>query len=65
MKGETLTVGLAQVAPVWLDRDRTVAKVADWSRRAAAQGCAFVTFGEALVPGYRYPSMAEDPAQAT
>lgn len=50
-KSETLTVGLAQIAPIWLDRDRTVAKVADWVGQAAARDCAFVTFGEALVPG--------------
>lgn len=54
MKSETLTVGLAQIAPVWLDRDRTVAKVADWVRQAAARDCAFVVFGEALVPGYPF-----------
>lgn len=51
---DTLTVGLAQIAPVWLDRDATLAKVVDWIGRAAAQGCGFVAFGEALVPGYPF-----------
>jgi nitrilase len=52
--GETLTVGLAQISPVWLDRDRTVVKVVDWIGQAAAGGCRLVAFGEALVPGYPF-----------
>ncbi|MGO4666142.1 carbon-nitrogen hydrolase family protein [Bosea sp. 2RAB26] len=51
---DRLTVGLAQIAPVWLDRDATLRKVADWIARAAAAGCGFVAFGEALVPGYPF-----------
>jgi len=51
---DRLTVGLAQIAPVWLDRDATLGKVADWIARAAAAGCGFVAFGEALVPGYPF-----------
>jgi nitrilase len=49
-----LTVGLAQIAPVWLDRDATLAKVARWIEEAAAAGCDLVVFGEALVPGYPF-----------
>lgn len=51
---DRLTVGLAQIAPVWLDRDATLAKVVDWIARAASAGCGFVAFGEALVPGYPF-----------
>ncbi|GAU83899.1 carbon-nitrogen hydrolase family protein [Bosea sp. BIWAKO-01] len=51
---DTLTVGLAQIAPIWLDRDATLGKVVDWIARAAAAGCGFVAFGEALVPGYPF-----------
>lgn len=47
-------MGLAQIAPVWLDRDATLGKVANWIARAAAAGCGFVAFGEALVPGYPF-----------
>ena len=50
----TLTVGLAQIAPVWLDRDATLRKVVDWIGKAAAEGCELVVFGEALVPGYPF-----------
>ena len=51
---DKLTVGLAQIAPVWLDREATLAKVVDWVGQAAAAGCGFVAFGEALVPGYPF-----------
>jgi nitrilase len=51
---EYLTVGLAQIAPVWLDRDGTLEKVADFVHLAAQEGCNLVAFGEALVPGYPF-----------
>lgn len=51
---ENLTVGLAQIAPVWLQREATLAKVEDWVGRAAAAGCGFVVFGETLAPGYPF-----------
>ncbi|MDE0099035.1 MAG: carbon-nitrogen hydrolase family protein [Truepera sp.] len=54
MPSATLKVGLAQIAPVWLDRERTLAKVIAWCERAAAKGCALVAFGEALLPGYPF-----------
>lgn len=47
-----MKVAVAQVAPVWLDRDATIAKVNRWVARAARRGCRLVAFGEALVPGY-------------
>ena len=50
--GDTLVVAVAQIAPVWLDRERTLAKVARWIVRAADRGAGVVAFGEALVPGY-------------
>jgi nitrilase len=50
----TLTVAVAQIAPVWLQRDATLAKIAARIREAAAQGCGLVAFGEALVPGYPF-----------
>ena len=49
-----LTVGLAQMAPVWLDRERTVAKAAGFMEQAAEAGCQLVVFGEALIPGYPF-----------
>src|SRR5260370_11796325 len=49
-----LTVGLAQIAPVWLDRVRTLQKVKSYVEQAASQGCHLVAFGEALAPGYPF-----------
>src|SRR5271168_1520492 len=49
-----LRVGLAQIAPVWLDRDRTLLKVETYVEQAARQGCHLAVFGEALVPGYPF-----------
>lgn len=54
MSDTPLIVGIAQIAPVWLDRAATLARVAEWVDRAAAAGCGLVAFGEALVPGYPF-----------
>jgi nitrilase len=54
MAGFSLTVALAQIAPVWLDRAATLAKVNSYVEQAAGQGCGLVAFGEALVPGYPF-----------
>lgn len=47
-----ITVGLAQIAPVLLDRAQTLAKVIARIDEAAERGCHLVAFGEAIVPGY-------------
>src|ERR1700722_12878653 len=54
MAGFSLTVALAQIAPVWLDRAATLAKVESYVDLAARQECRLVAFGEALVPGYPF-----------
>jgi nitrilase len=51
---EKLTVSLAQISPVWLDRDASLEKVESYVRQAAADGSQLVAFGEALVPGYPF-----------
>ncbi len=56
-------VGLAQIAPVWLQREATLAKVIDWTQKAAAEGCNLVAFGEALLPGYPFWVERTDGAQ--
>lgn len=43
---------LAQIAPVLLDREATLAKVEARVREAGANEASLVVFGEALVPGY-------------
>lgn len=54
VSSEVLKVGLVQMAPVWLDRIKTLDKVAAYVADAAAQRCDLVTFGEALAPGYPF-----------
>lgn len=49
-----LTVALAQLAPVWLDREATLAKVLSAMDEAADKGARLVTFGETLLPGYPF-----------
>lgn len=51
---DRLVVAAAQVAPVWLDRARTLEKVVATMHEAARMGAQLVTFGEALVPGYPF-----------
>lgn len=49
-----IRVALAQMAPVWLDRDATLEKVRERIDLAADEGAQLVTFGEGLVPGYPF-----------
>jgi len=51
---DLLNVGLAQIAPVWLDRQKTLDKVCVAAEEAAGLGCRLVAFGEALIPGYPF-----------
>lgn len=47
-------VAVAQIAPVWLDRDATLAKIIDRVDEASGSGARLVVFGEALLPGYPF-----------
>jgi len=49
-----LKVALAQIAPIWLQREATTAKVVEWIAAAAAKECSLVVFGEAILPGYPF-----------
>ena len=51
---DKLTIGLAQIAPVWLDRAGTMSKMLEQVRAAKEAGCQLVAFGEALLPGYPF-----------
>jgi predicted amidohydrolase len=41
MASDSLTVGLAQIAPIWLDRDATLAKVNSYVEQAASSVAAW------------------------
>ena len=51
---DRLTVGMAQIAPVWLNRDQTLIKILEYTHKAAEAGCNLVVFGEGLLPGYPF-----------
>jgi nitrilase len=49
-----LKVALAQIAPVWLDKNATIEKIEATLKEAATQKAELVVFGEALLPGYPF-----------
>lgn len=49
-----LKIGLAQIAPVWLHKEKTIEKVKSAIVEASAQDCELVVFGEGLLPGYPF-----------
>ena len=51
---DQLTVALAQIAPVWINRKKTLDKVSAYTTDAADQRAKLVVFGEALLPGYPF-----------
>jgi len=47
-----LTVALAQISPVWLNKAETLKKIENAIQEAGKQDCELIAFGEGLVPGY-------------
>ena len=54
MKKDLLKIGLAQIAPVWLNKEKTTEKIISYISDAGKQHCDLVVFGEALLPGYPF-----------
>lgn len=54
MSSTRLTVALAQIAPAWLDRQKTTDKIVHWIDKAGRESADLVCFGEALLPGYPF-----------
>lgn len=52
MSTDHLTIAAAQIAPVFLDRAATTAKIVQTIHDAAARGAQLVCFGETLLPAY-------------
>lgn len=50
----TLKIGMAQIAPVWLNKQKTIEKVQNYIRRAGDDNCELLVFGEGLLPGYPF-----------
>ncbi|MDX1417369.1 MAG: carbon-nitrogen hydrolase family protein [Candidatus Promineifilaceae bacterium] len=51
---DLLQIGLVQMAPVWLDRQRTLDKAVAKAKEAAVLGCDLIAYGEVLIPGYPF-----------
>jgi nitrilase len=52
---DKLKIGLAQFAPVWMNREKTLAKALEYAEDAANENCELVVLGgEASVGGYPY-----------
>ncbi len=49
-----LTIGLAQITPVWLNKVDTIQKIENFIKEASEQGCELIVFGEAVLPGYPF-----------
>lgn len=49
-----LKVALAQISPVWLNKEKTLVKIEKSISDAIEQKCELVVFGEALLPGYPF-----------
>lgn len=47
-----MKIAIAQNAPVFLNREATLSKIATWVEDAGAAGASLACFGEAIVPGY-------------
>jgi predicted amidohydrolase len=54
MNKDRIKVAMAQLAPVWLDREATIKKVVETIIQSADENPDLMAFGEALVPGYPF-----------
>ncbi|MFY0599783.1 MAG: carbon-nitrogen hydrolase family protein [Cyclobacteriaceae bacterium] len=49
-----LKIGMAQISPVWLNKDQTIEKVKETIQEAGKEKCELLVFGEGLLPGYPF-----------
>jgi nitrilase len=54
MSSNLLKVALAQISPVWLDKEKTLTKIESSIKDASKNNCELIVFGEALLPGYPF-----------
>lgn len=53
-RNDQLSVALAQISPVWLNKFETLKKIESAIEHAGKNGCELIVFGEAFLPGYPY-----------
>ena len=51
---DTLKIGMAQISPVWLNKEKTLEKIKAHINKAGEAKCELVVFGEALLPCYPF-----------
>lgn len=49
-----LKIAMAQIAPVWLNKSKTIEKIKTYIIDAGKQKCELIVFGEGLLPGYPF-----------
>ena len=54
IKSNFLKVALAQIAPVWFQKEQTIQKIENAIINAAKEKAELIVFGEALLPGYPF-----------
>lgn len=50
----TLKIGMAQISPVWLNKEMTIDKIKSCIVDAGVKKCELIVFGEGLLPGYPF-----------
>ena len=51
---QNLHVAMAQISPIWLDKNATIKKIEGYIIEAVEESCDLVVFGEGLLPGYPF-----------
>lgn len=51
---DTLKIGMAQISPVWLNKQKTIEKIITYIKKAGKADCELLVFGEGLLPGYPF-----------
>ena len=49
---EKVKVAVAQIAPVFMDKDKTIEKACRYIKEAGENGAELIVFPEAFIPGY-------------
>ncbi len=54
MNNNLLKVAMAQISPIWLNKERTINKIKTYIEDAGEKKCELIVFGEGLLPGYPF-----------
>lgn len=54
MEKNYLNIAMAQIAPIWLNKEATIAKVEQTINLTDSDKCDLLVFGEGLIPGYPF-----------